>query len=397
MINENNFYLNSKKFKKNINKTQNIFQSFKKDFKEFKIPILNSYQKDYIFDFTPNLINKFSKFNNIVIVGMGGSILGTKSIYSFFKKKIKTNIFFLDNLDINSNFKKIKNLKKTCFIIVSKSGNTIETISNLSLIFSKSLFQNKLIIITESKNNALMNIASKFNAEVIEHKDFLGGRYSVLSEVGMLPAALMKLNIKKFRNLENLINNKKFNSFLIKSVASIHTLNSQGVKNSVILNYDTRLNDLSMWYQQLTAESLGKKGKGITPTISTMPKDNHSLLQLYLDGPKDKFFTFLNTFQKKNDQKINNSAIPKNMDFLKNKKITSIVNAQSEATKKVFKLKKIPFRSFIFNKNDEKELGLIFTYFVLETILLANLMKINPFDQPAVEQIKTETKKILLR
>ena len=85
------------------------------------------------------------------------------------------------------------------------------------------------------------------------------------------------------------------------------------------------------------------------------------------------------------------------MDFLKNKKITSIVNAQSEATKKVFKLKKIPFRSFIFNKNDEKELGLIFTYFVLETILLANLMKINPFDQPAVEQIKTETKKILSR
>ena len=397
MINKNNFYLNSKKFKKNLNKTQKIFQSFKKDFKDFKIPLLNSYQKDYAFDFTPNLINKFSKFDNIVIVGMGGSILGTKSIYSFFEKKIKKNIFFFDNLDINLNLKEIKNLKKTCFIIVSKSGNTIETISNLSLIFSKSLFQNKLIIITEIKNNALMNIAGKFNAEVIEHRDFLSGRYSVLSEVGMLPAALMKLNIKKFRNLENLINNKKFTSFLITSVASIHTLYAQGVKNSVILNYDTRLNDLSMWYQQLTAESLGKKGKGITPTISMMPKDNHSLLQLYLDGPKDKFFTFLNTFQKQNNQKINNTTIPKNMNFLKNKKIESIVNAQFEATKKIFKLKKIPFRSFIFNKNDEKELGLIFTYFVLETILLANLMRINPFDQPAVEQIKIETKKILSR
>jgi len=397
MINKNNFHLNSKKFKKNLNKTQNIFQSLKKDFKGLKIPILNSYQKDYVFDFTQNLINKFSKFDNIVIVGMGGSILGTKSIYSFLKKKIKKNIFFLDNLDINLNFKKIKNLKKACFIIVSKSGNTIETISNLSLIFSKSLFQNKMIIITEIKNNALMNIASKFNAEVIEHRDFLSGRYSVLSEVGMLPAALMKLNITKFRNLENLINNKKFTSFLIKSVASIHTLNAQGVKNSVILNYDTRLNDLSMWYQQLTAESLSKKGKGITPTISTMPKDNHSLLQLYLDGPRDKFFTFLNTFQKKNNQKINNKTIPKSMNFLKNKKIESIVNAQSEATKKIFKLKKIPFRSFIFNKNDEKELGSIFTYFVLETMLLANLMKINPFDQPAVEQIKTEAKKTLLR
>ena len=146
MINKNNFYLNSKKFKKNLNKTQKIFQSFKRDFKDFKIPLLNSYQKDYAFDFTPNLINKFSKFDNIVIVGIGGSILGTKSIYSFFEKKIKKNIFFFDNLDINLNLKEIKNLKKTCFIIVSKSGNTIETISNLSLIFSKSLFQNKLII-----------------------------------------------------------------------------------------------------------------------------------------------------------------------------------------------------------------------------------------------------------
>ena len=399
MLNKNIFYLNSKKFYKNLEKTKKIFNSLKQDLINSAIPLLQCYEKNYIFDFTPTTIKKFSKFKNIVIVGMGGSILGTKSIYSFFKKKVKKKVFFFDNLDINLNlqFNKIKNLKNSCFIIVSKSGNTFETITNLSIVFSKSLFKNKLIIITEIKDNCLMNIANKFNAEIIEHKDFIGGRYSVMSEVGMFPAALMGLDITKFKNLRNLIFDKHFVSSLNHSVASIYTLNTQGIKNSVILNYDSRLNDLCLWYQQLTGESLGKKGKGVTPIISTGPKDHHSVLQLYLDGPKDKFFTFFSSLEKADRHKVSGTIIPNSMRFLKNKKIKAIINAQCEATKNIFKLKKIAFRHFIFNKDDESELGLVFTFFVLETILLARLMKVNPFDQPAVEQIKVETKKILLR
>ena len=399
MLNKNNFYLSSRKFYKNLGKTKKIFNSLKQDLINSAIPLLQCYEKNYIFDFTPTTIKKFSKFKNIVIVGMGGSILGTKSIYSFFKKKVKKKVFFFDNLDINLNlqFNKIKNLKNSCFIIVSKSGNTFETITNLSIVFSKSLFKNKLIIITEIKDNCLMNIANKFNAEIIEHKDFIGGRYSVMSEVGMFPAALMGLDITKFKNLRNLIFDKHFVSSLNHSVASIYTLNTQGIKNSVILNYDSRLNDLCLWYQQLTGESLGKKGKGVTPIISTGPKDHHSVLQLYLDGPKDKFFTFFSSLEKADRHKVSGTIIPNSMRFLKNKKIKAIINAQCEATKNIFKLKKIAFRHFIFNKDDESELGLVFTFFVLETILLARLMKVNPFDQPAVEQIKAETKKILLR
>ena len=399
MLNKNNFYLSSNKFYKNLEKTKKIFNSLKQDLINSAIPLLQCYEKNYIFDFTPTTIKKFSKFKNIVIVGMGGSILGTKSIYSFFKKKVKKKVFFFDNLDINLNlqFNKIKNLKNSCFIIVSKSGNTFETITNLSIVFSKSLFKNKLIIITEIKDNCLMNIANKFNAEIIEHKDFIGGRYSVMSEVGMFPAALMGLDITKFKNLRNLIFDKHFVSSLNHSVASIYTLNTQGIKNSVILNYDSRLNDLCLWYQQLTGESLGKKGKGVTPIISTGPKDHHSVLQLYLDGPKDKFFTFFSSLEKADRHKVSGTIIPNSMRFLKNKKIKAIINAQCEATKNIFKLKKIAFRHFIFNKDDESELGLVFTFFVLETILLARLMKVNPFDQPAVEQIKVETKKILLR
>ena len=137
MLNKNNFYLSSNKFHQNLKKTKKLFNSLKQDLVNFKIPLLQCYEKNYIFDFTPTTIKKFSKFKNIVIVGMGGSILGTKSIYSFFKKKVKKKVFFFDNLDINLNlqFNKIKNLKNSCFIIVSKSGNTFETITNLSIIF----------------------------------------------------------------------------------------------------------------------------------------------------------------------------------------------------------------------------------------------------------------------
>ena len=373
------YFINSTQFKKNLKKTKIAFNSFLKKIKNNQIPLLDSYQKNFEFDFSKSTVNKFSKYKNIIIIGMGGSILGTKSIYSFLKKKIKKEVFFFDNLDLNliEKYKNIKKLKNSCFIIVSKSGNTLETITNLNAIFSKKSMKNKLIIISEIKDSRLMDFANKHNAEVIEYKEFIGGRYSVLSESGMFPAALMGLNLNKFRNLQTLIKNKNFISALIQNVASIYTLNLKKINNSVILNYNSSLNDLGYWYQQLTAESLGKDGKGINPVLSFGPKDHHSLLQLYLDGPKDKFFTFFNISTKNN------------------KKMESIINIQCRATKNVFRMKKIPYRQFIFKTNDESELDSIFTFFVLETILLSYLMNVNPYNQPAVEEVKAETEKFL--
>ena len=399
MLKKNNFFknyfINSKKYSQNLKKTKKIFNHFLLDLKNNQIPLLESYEKSYEFDFSMTTVKKFSKYKNIVVIGMGGSILGTKSIYSFFKEKIKKEVFFFDNLDLNSKYKKIKNLKNACFIIVSKSGNTLETIANLGAVFSKNLLKNKLIIITEIKDNALMSIANKYHAEVIAHKEFIGGRYSVLSETGMFPAALMGLNVMKFKNLKELIKNKNFVTSLIQNVAAIYTLNLKGINNSIILNYESSLDDLGYWYQQLIAESLGKEGKGINPMLSFGPKDHHSLLQLYLDGPKDKFFTFFNSSKKESKFKINQNIIPNDMGFLRNKNLKFIINAQCNAVKNVFRLKKIPFRQITFNKKNEEELGEIFTFFVLETILLSRLMNINPFDQPAVEQIKIETKRFL--
>ena len=212
----------------------------------------------------------------------------------------------------------------------------------------------------------------------------------------MLPSALMGLKIDNFKSSLNCFKNIKFSKNLIENVAYIKTLNSFGINNSVLLNYDSNLQYFSYWYEQLVAESLGKKQKGITPIISNLPKDNHSLLQLYLDGPKNKFFTFINS-KPDIDYKIKNKVLSNNMKFIKGKNLSLIINAQYESTKKIFRKKNIPFRDLYIKNKTEKELGLLFAFFVFETILLARLMKVNPFDQPAVEQVKLMTKKFLLK
>ena len=176
--------------------------------------------------------------------------------------------------------------------------------------------------------------------------------------------------------------------------ASIHFLKVKKF-NSIVINYDEQSTNLFNWYQQLVAESLGKEKKGILPIISVMPKDNHSVMQLYLDGFKNNFFTFFYSHENNSSKIINTSVLPE-QKFLKNKDINQIMFAQKEATEIVFKKKNIPFRSFEIKKRDEKTLGELFCFFILETILIGKTIKVNPFDQPAVELIKKETKKILI-
>ena len=276
-------------------------------------------------------------------------------------------------------------------LIVSKSGNTLETISNSNIIIKKN---DENIFITENRKSYLYLLAEKLKAEIVHHNNFIGGRYSVLSEVGMLPAELMGLNVSKFRQLNNLIKNKNFINELIINVNNTLFFLKQKRFNSIIHNYDESSDNLFKWYQQLIAESLGKKGKGIMPIISTMPKDNHSVMQLYLDGPKNNFFTFFNVRETKSDS-INNSKILSSSSYLMNKNLAEIVLSQKSATEKVFLNKDIPFRSFEIINKSEKTLGELFCFFILETILLGMALNVNPYDQPSVELIKKETKRIL--
>jgi len=356
-----------------------------------KYPLLQSLTSKFKYSYNNKNIKSLKSYSKVNLIGMGGSILGAKTIYSFLKHKVKKKFSFFDNLKFQNI---LKSNKKNINLVISKSGNTIETISNFNLLLQKQK-NNKNIILCEKNNNFLSFLAKKLKAEIFEHKNYIGGRYSVLSETGMLPAELMGLNEKKFKRFNYLIKNKYFINALIRNVISIVTQIRQGRTNSVILNYHEKSNDLFKWYQQLMAESLSKNGKGIFPIVSTMPKDNHSLLQLYLDGPKNNFYTFFSV-RETNSQKLNNSNLFEKYSILKNKNIYEILNSQKKATENVFSGKKIPFRSFeIINRNEET-LGELFCFFILETILLGYLLKVNPFNQPGVELLKNETKKILI-
>ncbi len=351
--------------------------------------VLKSLSKKYRDSFDSKKFKKYKKNFNFRVIGMGGSILGTKTIYEFLGEKIKKKFSFIDNLLPK---KKINKKKNTINLIVSKSGNTTETIVNANLLINKN---DDNIFITENKKSYLYLLGEKLKSDIIHHNNFIGGRYSVLSEVGMLPAELMGLNPNKFRSLNDLIKNKKFINKLISNVNSIIYFIKNKKYNSIIINYDKKSESLFNWYQQLIAESLGKKKKGLLPIVSNMPKDNHSVMQLYLDGFKNNFFTFFYV-KEKNSLKINDNKILLSQKYLKGKDIDSIIYAQKKATENVFKKKKIPFRSFEIKKRDEKSLGELFCFFILETILIGKTLNLNPYDQPAVELIKKETKKLLI-
>ena len=370
---------NKKKIALQVSKKLNFYK---------KSRLINSFSENYRFDFNNNSVNKFKKYTNFNLIGMGGSSLGAKAIYNFMKPKIKKKFNFLDNLNSRNNNQ--KNKDQTVNIIISKSGNTLETIANYSSLKQK----NKNIFICENTNNYIKNMANKLNCLIINHKNYIGGRYSVLSEVGMLPAIFMGLKPKNFKNLNYLVKNKFFINSLIDSVVSTLYFIKKKKYNSIILNYDELSKELFEWYQQLVAESLGKNSKGILPVVSNMPRDNHSMMQLYLDGPKNSFFTFFNVVDH-DKKKINNSKLLSTFKHLKNKNLYQIKYAQKIATENVFKKRNIPFRSFNVLRRSEQALGELFTFFMLETILLGEMTKVNPFDQPSVELIKVETNRIL--
>ena len=384
MLTKNINLINFKK-KLNINKVKKQLNLLSKEENQ----IIKSLGKFYKYSYKSKQIQKFKKNSNYRIIGMGGSSLGARAIYDFLKNKINKNFQFVDNLNAY-NFKNSK--KKYTNLVISKSGNTTETIVNANILIKK---KEKNIFITEKKNNYLYLLAQKLKSDIIHHNNFIGGRYSVLSEVGMIPAELMGLKSNKFKQFNNLIKNKNFVKNLIFNAGSILYFSKQKKFNSIIINYDEKSESLFKWYQQLVAESTGKNKKGILPIISNMPRDNHSVMQLYLDGFKNNFYTFFYVHENKS-KKINNSLILKSHNNLKNKYVADIILSQKVATENVFRKNKIPFRSFEINKRNEQTLGELFSFFILETILIGKCMNLDPYDQPAVELIKKETQKLLI-
>ena len=354
------------------------------------------FSKKLIFNFSKSNFKRFKKYNSIILIGMGGSAIGAKAIYSFMEEKVKKNFIFFDNLDqvkIEQTKKKI-NLKKSLFIIISKSGNTIETLINSNLFINAITYKNT-IIITEPKKNLLNTFAKKKKILQINHKDYVGGRYSVLSEVGIIPAYFMGLQINDFRkNLLSFFSSKKKLTLAESVIKLSHIYNIKKINSLVLLSYSPQLNNFLFWCQQLIAESLGKKGMGILPVVSIAPRDHHSLLQLYLDGPKDKLF-YIFSLNLKKKLKINKSIFGKNFSFAENKDLAKVIASQQKALLETFRKKKIPYREFKINRINEETLGELFSYFMLETALIGELIGVDPFNQPAVEEVKILTKKYL--
>ena len=208
--------INFKNFKI-IDKTLKIKQKFISILNN-KNPVITSLSEEYKDSYSKTFVNKYKNLSNFRVIGMGGSTLGTQAIYDFLNDKIKKNFIFIDNLQANVKKNVHRNLTN---LIISKSGNTIETIANANINIKK---KDKNIFLTENKNNELYILAKKLKSEIIHHNNFIGGRYSVLSEVGMLPAELMGLDAKKFRKFNSLIKNKNFVNSLLLNVSSTISL-----------------------------------------------------------------------------------------------------------------------------------------------------------------------------
>ena len=211
----------------------------------------------------------------------------------------------------------------------------------------------------------------------------------------MIPAYLMGLNLNNIRSkILHCLQVKNKTILKNTTIKLVQIINSKKFNNLIFLNYEPKLDKFLFWCQQLIAESLGKKNKGLLPIISKAPKDHHSLLQLYLDGPKDKLFYIFSSNVKSNKKKDLGKDL-KIKTFLKGKNLSIIKTAQKNALINCLIEKKIPYRKFEIKKIDEEFIGKLFSYFMIETTIVGKMMNINPFDQPAVEKVKIYTKKIL--
>ncbi|NBY89826.1 MAG: hypothetical protein EBQ45_04155, partial [Proteobacteria bacterium] len=382
---------NSTSYKNNFIKCSKIFKDLLVNKENFFFNTLSAeYQKTVSLK---KSILKQKLHKNILVIGMGGSVLGSKMFSSFFG--LDKNYYFLDNLNnsIVNNFIK-KDLSKFSIFIISKSGKTLETLTNCNIILNnfnkrKKNISKNFIVISE-RNNILSNFAKKNNLMFFEHNINLSGRYSVLSEVGLL---MFNLDYKKIIQGINSVLKKGLNKNLIRNAATLLTLIKKSkIDTHVSLIYSHNLLSYGYWHQQLLAESIGKKGKDFTPIISECPKDHHSIMQLYLDGKKNKFFTFFKTINNKLDQPIKDYFDQK----FKRNSLNNIIDSQFNATINVFKKNLIPFRVVLIDqKKPIKSFISLIVYSMLETAILCKALNLNPFNQPAVEEIKKETYSLL--
>ena len=391
-FNKNGFnFLNDQNFKKNLKLASKKSDLLLKEFTDGKNEILQSFTKSYqkkirSFKLVIDIKNKKK-----AVVGLGGSSSGAKAL-SFY---IEDKVIYFDNLDYEylKNFFIKENIKDYFFFVISKSGDTFETLALLNLLILESrkypeynIFDS-MVVITENKESILNAFAKKNNVKLLEHNPNIGGRFSILSETGMLPFLDKEIKTEEAsEKFLRLINNQDDELSPTKNAAIVLTcLENKKLNLYCNLIYNYRLKHFSYWFHQLHAESLGKNGNGMTPITSICPKDHHSMMQLYLDGPKDKFFNIFSP----PDENFYEKFVLEGFYNIEKNSPSELLRKQFNSVIDVFCENKIPHRVInITNHKDPLNLIELFSYFLIETILLGYMMDINPYSQPAVQLIK---------
>ncbi len=364
------------------------------------------------------------KTRDVVILGTGGSSLGGQTLAQLADYGVSglgtlregVRLHFMDNLDplTFERFLDILPLNTARFVAVSKSGGTGETLMQTIAVIEKLQGQNLAIDKhifglsepqkLDAKPNGLRALLEPFNVNFLEHHTGVGGRYSVLTNVGLLPAAMMGLDIALLRkgaqqtltlflNATTQSNNLPAAGAAL-NLAAIHA----GKPLHVMMGYGDRFAMLMKWWVQLWAESIGKNGLGSQPIAALGPVDQHSQLQLYLAGPKDKLFSIITTDVAHKGSKLSQALAQQagEADF-GGRTIGDLVAAQGKATADTLAKNGCPTRRIHVHVLNEESLGAILMHLMLETILAGYALKIDPFDQPAVEEGKILAKSYLLK
>ncbi len=362
--------------------------------------------------------NRISQnFKDVVVLGTGGSSLGAQMLVSLFGEQIyvdknKARIHFPANLGPHTMQQLISelDLSKTHFLVISKSGGTAETMaqmlacfSNLLTLVGKEKISNYFTVIVQPGKSFLHDFALKWRLPVHHHDPDLGGRFSVLSIVGLLPAMIVGLDVVALRDGAAQVLKSCMQADHVSKISpamgaiAAHELHHKlNININVMMPYECRLEGFSNWYKQLWAESLGKQGRGTTPCTALGPMDQHSQLQLFLDGPNDKYFTVITTSSKGAGPTIDSILIEDpDYQYMAGATIGDLVKAEANSTVEALGERGKPVRHIRIREINERSLGALIMHFMLETIFTAELLGVNPHDQPSVEYGKNLTKEYL--
>jgi glucose-6-phosphate isomerase len=340
------------------------------------------------------------RFSRVVLFGVGGSSLGARTL-SALAPVGGVELIVPDNLDAGTMADVLGSADdaKTGFLVISKSGGTTETLAQTLAVTNLLNSQNladRFLFVTEPGPRPLRTLAEQIGAVVVDHDTDVDGRYSVLSKVGLLPALMVGLDVRAMRaGAAQVLDHLFAAGTAAESAAAegaafnVAHLEGRAIRQTVLFSYSNRLQPFGLWYRQIWAESLGKGGAGSTPIDALGPLDQHSQLQLYLDGPADKLFSVLTVNEAGSGPVMDaNMAHRIDADYLAGKKIGEVVAASGRATADALVARGLPVRQLSLARLDEEGLGALIMQFMLETLLAAELFGLDPFGQPAVEEGK---------